>query len=100
MHHCNNFKVFFSHYSPDNWIRVPLADVRKTSDIPLKDASQFYDGEDIEIFSKEDDTEPMGWWEGTIVQRRGGFFVVKFKGLDEAYNEIVPYERIRPMGYW
>lgn len=42
----------------------------------------------------------MGWWEGRIVQRRGGFFVVKFKGLDDAYNEIVPYERIRPMGYW
>ena len=42
----------------------------------------------------------MGWWEGKIVQRRGGFFVVKFKGLDETFNEIVPLERIRPIGQW
>ncbi|XP_065644572.1 RNA-binding protein FXR1 isoform X2 [Hydra vulgaris] len=86
-------------YNPDNWVRVPLSDVRryvKTNEV--KEALKYHDNEDIEIFSKEDDTEPMGWWEGKIVQRRGGFFVVKFKGLDETFNEIVPFERIRPMG--
>jgi len=42
----------------------------------------------------------MGWWPGKISQRRGGFFVVQFKGLDEAYQEIVHLEKIRPLDYW
>ena len=42
----------------------------------------------------------MGWWNGKVVYRRGGFFVVSFNGLDEAFNEIVPLERIRPPGQW
>ena len=42
----------------------------------------------------------MGWWPGKIVVRRGGFFVVTFDGLDDAFNEIVALDRIRPLGSW
>ena len=79
---------------------MPLTDVRKPSGNPLKEAYQYYEGEEVEIFSQEDTGEPMGWWLGKIYQRRGGFFVVQFKGLDEAYKEIRPLEQIRPIGYW
>lgn len=65
-----------------------------------QEALKFNDGDDIEIYAKEDDDEPMGWWEGKVVSRRGGFFVVRFNGLDDAFNEIVPLERIRPLGQW
>ncbi|XP_066914491.1 RNA-binding protein FXR1-like [Clytia hemisphaerica] len=96
--HSEEATIAFEH-SPDKWIRVPLTDVRKPSGNPLKEAYQYYEGEEVEIFSQEDTGEPMGWWLGKIFQRRGGFFVVQFKGLDEAYKEIRPLEQIRPIGY-
>jgi len=86
-------------YNPDNWIRVSLSDVRKPTPF-TQDASLYVEGTEIEIFSKEDAGEPMGWWEGKVALKRGGFYVVKFKGLDDAFNEIVPSERIRPAGKW
>lgn len=86
-------------YNPDNWIRVSLSDVRKPSNF-TQDPSLYTEGTEIEIFSKEDAGEPMGWWEGKVALKRGGFYVVKFKGLDDAFNEIVPLERIRPGGQW
>ena len=92
------FTLFF--FSPEKWIRVPLSDVRKPSGNPLKEAYQYYEGEEVEILSQEDAGEPMGWWLGKIHQRRGGFFVVQFKGLDDVYKEIKPLEHMRPLGYW
>ena len=94
----DRFDILFN--SPDKWIRVPLSDVRKPSGDTLKEAYQYYEGEEVEILSQEDTSEPMGWWLGKIHQRRGGFFVVQFKGLDDAYKEIKPLEHIRPLGYW
>ncbi|XP_057301545.1 RNA-binding protein FXR1-like [Hydractinia symbiolongicarpus] len=96
--HSEEATVEFYH-SPNKWIRVPLSEIRKP--LPLsQEALKFNDGDDIEIYAKEDDGEPMGWWEGKVVSRRGGFFVVRFNGLDDAFNEIVPLERIRPLGQW
>ena len=91
--------IHISYCSPEKWQRVPLQDVRKPTHF-TRDALKFNEGDEIEIFSKEDETEPMGWWNGKVVYRRGGFFVVSFNGLDEAFNEIVPLERIRPPGQW
>jgi len=86
-------------YNPDNWIRVSLSDVRKPVNF-TQDPCLYNEGTEIEIFTKEDVGEPMGWWEGTVALKRGGFYVVKFKGLDDAFNEIVPLERVRPAGKW
>jgi len=86
-------------YNPQNWIRVSLSDVRKP--LPFtQDPALYKEGTEIEIFAKEDAGEPMGWWEGKVALKQGGFFVVKFKGLDDAFNEIVPMERIRPSNRW
>lgn len=87
------------HFSPDNWIRVSLSDVRKPTNF-TQDPSLYNEGTKIEIFTKEDVGEPMGWWEGAVSLKRGGFYVVKFEGLDDAFNEIVPLERVRPAGKW
>jgi len=86
-------------YNPDNWIRVSLSDVRKPTNF-TQDPSLYNEGTKIEIFTKEDVGEPMGWWEGAVSLKRGGFYVVKFEGLDDAFNEIVPLERVRPAGKW
>jgi len=94
--HSEEATIAFDH-EPEKWQRVALADVRRPTHFP-KDLLKFGEGDDIEIFSKEDENEPMGWWTGKVVFRRGGFYVVKFNGLDEAFNEIVPIDRIRPVG--
>eukprot|EP00795_Rhopilema_esculentum_P016229 gene16229-7603_t len=83
-------------YSPEQWIRVPLAVVRKPP-AKVRQALDFKEGDDVEVFSKAADNEPFGWWKAKIVTQKGELFVVKFKGFDDCFNEIVPKERIRPV---
>jgi hypothetical protein len=46
-------------------------------------------------FSENDEVE--SWWEGDIVQGKGGFFFVSFSDhLDTSSTEIAERERLRP----
>eukprot|EP00794_Sanderia_malayensis_P011285 gene11285-12465_t len=83
-------------YNPNNWIRVPLAVVRK----PPAKVRQNWDckeGDDVEVYSRSWESEPYGWWCANVVSKKGEFYVMKFKGFDDCFNEIVSKERLRPI---
>lgn len=56
-----------------------------------------YVDDEVEVFTRDDDSEPCGWWPARIVLKKGEFYVIQYSGWDATFNEIVPRERIRPL---
>lgn len=91
--HQDQVTIAFEH-EPNDCRRVPYEEVR------LPPASiqrcDLYVDDEVEVFTRDDDGEPCGWWLARIVHKKGEFYVIQYAGWDATFNEIVPRERIRP----
>ncbi|CAH3020659.1 unnamed protein product [Porites evermanni] len=81
-------------HDPYNWKRVSYEEVRLPSKSNQK--CDLYVDDEVEVFTRDVDGEPCGWWQARIVHKKGEFYVIQYTGWDATFNEIVPRERIRP----
>jgi len=82
-------------YSLSNSRRVSYEEVRLPPTGNMK--CDLYVDDEVEVFTRDDDSEPCGWWPARIVLKKGEFYVIQYSGWDATFNEIVPRERIRPL---